>query len=229
MVHKKEKLTQKEKRVQAAFLANLKFAKRKTKKPVMIAMIGLVGSGKSSVAKELASLIGANVISGDAIRLLLRKKGEKYERIWQIAENISLEILKKNGNVIMDSDFVDAKKRVRLIAKAKSVKTKLVFVCVYSEDEKGLLDVMIGRNITMKPDEFFGEASTAWKGSVQEKAAVVKLREMIRRLPHHYRWENKGGGRWIIKKPSCKVLADINTANPNWKKEAKKSAQKLLK
>lgn len=228
MVHKKEKLTQKEKRAQDAFLANLKIAKRKTAKPVIVAMIGLVGSGKSSVAKELAGLIGANVIGGDEIRVLLRKQGEKYEGTRQIAENVALEIVKQGGNVIMDSDHIDPKKRASLRMKAKSAKVKLVFICTYSENDGFTLDTMIGRNVAGMPDEFFGGASTPWKGSLQERATVVKLREMIRRLPQHYRWENKGGGRWIIKKPPCKVLADINAASPIWKAEVRKAAQKLL-
>jgi len=237
MVHKKEKLTAKEKKAQNTFLASLKVAKRKTKNPVVVAMIGLVGSGKSSVARKLAGLIGANIIEGDEIRVLLRKEGEKYEGTRKIAENAALEIIKKGGNVVMDSDHIDAKKRASLRAKAKSAGIKgikLVFICTYSEDggQPGIpgftLDTMIGRNMTGAYDEFFGEAKTSWQGNKQKKAAVVKLREMIRRLPHHYRWENKNGGRWIIKNPPCAVFADINTADPDWKLEVRKIAQKLF-
>lgn len=234
MVHKKEKLTAKEQKAQNALLANLKIAKRKTKKPVIVAMIGLIGSGKSSVAKELSSLIGANVITSDEIRVLFRKEGEKYNGTQKIAENIAFEIIKQGGSVIMDSDHIDVKKRASLCKKAESARVKLVFIRTYSEDgdQSGMhgfiLDTMIGRNIAGLPDEFFSGASTSWKGSVQEKGAVVKLREMMRRLPHHYRWENKSGGRWVIKNPPCKVLTDINTADSNWKAEVKKAAQKLL-
>jgi hypothetical protein len=234
MVHKKETLTQKEKRVQEKFLAGLQIKKRKTKKPIIVALIGLVGSGKSSVAGEFASQIGANIINGDEIRVLLRKEGEKYEGARKIAENAALEITKQGGNVIMDSDHIDQKKRASLRAKAKNAKVKLVFVCAYSEDggQPGIpgftLDTMIGRNITGPADEFFGEAGTPWRGSRQERAAVVKLREMIRRMPHHYRWENKGGGRWIIKNPPRSVIADINTAEHGWKSEVQKAAKKLF-
>jgi energy-coupling factor transporter ATP-binding protein EcfA2 len=232
---KKEKLTYKERRAQEKFLENLQIKKRKTRKPVIVAMVGLVGSGKSSVARALAGSIGANVIEGDEIRVLLRKEGERYEGTRKIAENMALEIIKRGGNVIMDSDHVDAKKRASLRAKAKSAGVKLVFICTYSEDggQPGIpgftLDTMIGRNMTGPTDEFFGEAKTPWQGSKQEKAVVVKLREMIRRLPHHYRWENKGGGRWVIKNPPCPVLADINTADPDeWKERIGKLAKKIL-
>ena len=77
-------------------------------------------------------------------------------------------------------------------------------------------------------EDFFGGASTKWSGSAQSKGAVVKLREMMRRLPQHYRWENKVGGRWVIKNPPCKVLADIDTTNPaEWKNEVTKCAKQL--
>src|SRR3989338_4704508 len=142
MEREKEKLTAKEEKAQGAFLASLKIIKRKTKKQVIVAMIGLVGSGKSSIARELAGLIGANVIEGDGIRVLLRKEGEGYERTRKIAENISFGILKRGGNVIFDSDFVDAKKREILAKKARQFKTRLVFVCTYCD-----LDIMIGRII----------------------------------------------------------------------------------
>jgi len=47
-----------------------------TQTPVIVAIIGLVGSGKSSVAQELAKHIGATVIEGDDIRIELRKQME---------------------------------------------------------------------------------------------------------------------------------------------------------
>src|SRR5882724_11187243 len=80
MVHRKEKLTKKEGRAGEVFFSKLDFRKNKTQKPVVIALIGLVGSGKSSVARELAEKIGATVISGDDIRIELRAQGERYDK-----------------------------------------------------------------------------------------------------------------------------------------------------
>ena len=71
MVHKYETLTKKERSAENSFQAKLGIRKRKTKKPLIVAMIGLVGSGKSSVARELARHIGATVVEGDAIRVEL--------------------------------------------------------------------------------------------------------------------------------------------------------------
>ena len=109
MVHKREKLTKKEQAAQNAFMAKLDIKKRKTDKPVIVAVIGLVGSGKSSVARELAKHIGATVIEGDDIRVELRKQSERYEKSRAIAENAAIEVVKQGGNIILDSDFVDEK------------------------------------------------------------------------------------------------------------------------
>ena len=57
----------------------------------------------------------------------------------------------------------------------------------------------------------------------------MKIREMWRRMPQHYRWENKAGGRWVIKNPPCAVLADIDTTvSSQWKREVEKCAKQLL-
>jgi predicted kinase len=224
MVHKKEKLTARELVAQKNFLAKLKIQKRKTKNPVIVAIIGLVGSGKSSVARELAGHIGATVVNGDDVRIELRKQNERYDRAHLLAENIA-----RGGNVILDSDFIDPKKRASLREKARMAKVGLVFVCTYAEP-----DVMFGRIISAEyknvDEDFFGGASCKWKGNEQSKGAVVKMRELWRRTPHHYRWENKGGGQWIIKNPPCKVLADVDTTDEvEWKKEVGKLTEKLFK
>lgn len=230
MVHKTEKLTSKELVAQKSFLKKLGvIQKRKTDEPVIVAMIGLTGSGKSSVSQEMSKLIGATVIEGDDIRIELRKQGEAYERARALAENVALEVVKQGGNVILDSDFIDPKKRASIREKARKAHIRLVFICTYTDD----FDVMVGRALTAdyknSVDNFFGGASSQWKGSEQSKGAVVKVREMWRRTPHHYRWENKGGGRWVIKNPPCKVLADIDTTDEKeWKEEVRKCANKLL-
>lgn len=239
MVHKREKLRLREKQAQEKFLATLKPLKKKTEKSLMVAMVGLIGSGKSSVAQVLAQLIGATVIEGDAIRVFLRKEEERYDKARKIAEDVGVEIVKAGGNVIFDSDHIDPVKRASLRAKAKEARAELIFIRTYTSTSDNPeipgfnLDEMIGRNMTAdysgSLDDFFGGAKTPWQGVAQQKGAVVKLREMIRRIPHHYRWINKTGGRWILRKLPFKVYAEINTAYPEWKKEVEKMTGKILK
>jgi len=224
---KEEILTQKEKRAQASFMRKIKEVKRKTKKPIIVAMVGLVGSGKSFVAKELAKLIGATIINGDAIRVCLRKAGERYENVRKIGENAVEKVIKKSGNAVLDSDFNSAEKQRNIQKVLKKFGTKLVFLRTYAD-----YDVMAGRIISAKyrssVDDFFGGASTKWQGNEQSRGAVVKLREMWRRTPHHYRWEDKSGGKWILKKIPFPVFTSIDTTeSKKWKNEIIKIARRL--
>lgn len=223
--HKMEKLTEKEIKAQQEFLSGLKISERKTKKPIIIGIVGLIGSGKTSIAKELAPLIGATVVSGDDIRILLRKKKEKYDNTRLISENAANEIIRNGGNVIMDSDFVDPQKRISLREKVKKIGVQVIFIRIHSE-----IDVIIGRIFEADykniPDDFFGGASSIWHG--KNKGAVVKLREMYRRLPHHYRWLNESGGKWVLRKFPFKVFAEIDTTDENkWKREVKMVAGQI--
>lgn len=229
IMYKKEILNEEEHIAQQMFMikARVGFKKRKTEKPVIVAMIGLIGSGKSSVAQELAKHIGATVIESDAIRVELRKQGEQYKHARMIAENATLEATGRGSNVVIDSDFIDAKKRASLHEKARKASIRVFFIRTFCDS-----DVMIGRIISAgyhdRIDDFFGGAASSWHGN-GPKGGVVKLREMWRRTPSHYRWINMGGGRWEIKKPPCAVLADIDTTNPVlWKREVEKCAEKLL-
>lgn len=241
MVHKRETLTPKELCAQKSFLAKLDVKKRKTKKPVIVAIIGLVGSGKSSVAKELAGHIGATVVDGDKIRVELRKQGEHYEGTRKIAENVAFGIIVRDGNVILDSDHIDSKKRASIRQKAKKFGAKLIFIRVHTDSgldvRQGLvgsdLDIMIGRAISAtyknNPEDFFGSAHSDWGGDQQNKGALIKIREMLRRMPHHYRWINWAGGVWVLKELPFRVFAKINTSYPEqWKQEVENCAKKIL-
>lgn len=229
VAHKLEKLTKKEEAAQDAFASGFDVRQRKTEKPVLIALIGLVGSGKSVVAKKLAGRIGGTIVEGDAIRVELRRQEERYEHARLIAENVAFKLLKNGRNVILDSDFVDKHKRASILEKAQKAGVRLIFIRTYCD-----LEVAEGRIITASyenaVDDFFGGADSAWEGDPQVKGAVVKLREMRRRMPHHYDWVNEGGGQWIPKKFPFDLFADIDTTDPDfWEKDVEACADQLLK
>lgn len=193
----------------------------------MIAMVGLVGSGKSTIAKEIAKHTGAEIIDVDEIRIALRKMGRSYDAARQIAETVAGEIIKLGRSVILTSDFVDAKKRRVLEKKAKQFGGRVVYIRTITD-----LDVMTGRVISARyknnADDFFGGANAAWRGNSKHRGAIVKIREMLRRTPHHYQWVNKNGGAWMLKKLPIKFFAVIDaTDSQKWKLAIKKVVSNL--
>lgn len=229
VMHKMETLSAKAARAQEAFISGLEVKSRKTKKAIVVGFFGLVGSGKSSVAQELARQIGGTVIEGDAVRVQLRKVGEKYLYVRQIAEDAVLEILKRGGNVIYDADFADMKKRASLKAKVRKAGARLVYVRT-SADPHVMLGRMLLAEYRRSQDDFFGGAKTKWEGGTdQQRGAVIKFGEAWRRTPHHYRWVNEGGGKWVLRKPPVPLLADIDTTDSTlWKEGVNRLARKLI-
>ena len=195
----------------------------KFKQPKVVAIVGLVGSGKSSVARYLAKLIGAKIISANVIRVALRKKGKGYGQVANLAEKEASIAVKRGKNVILDSDFVTSKKRKMLERKIGKA-AKIFYLRTFSDR-----DVLIGRLISAKytPNDLFVGASTNWQG--KNKGAVVALREMWRRTPHHYRWSEKNGGTFLLKKLPIKFVAEIDTTSQSWKTQVKKAAKKISK
>ena len=224
-----ETLSPRAEKAREAYLSNLFVAERTTKKPIVVAMIGLVGSGKSSVAKELAPLIGASVIVEDGIRVALRMQGEPYKYARRIAHTVAAEVLQRGANIILDADYVTEGKRVALQEEVGKVGAQLAFLATHMEDPVVMFGRMLIAPYQKSPDDFFGGAKTAWQeGSEQQTGAAIKIKEAWRRTPHHYNWVNEGGGRWEIKDPPCPVVADIDTTDPEkWKEEVQKVAERL--
>ena len=222
------KLSGKEQSVHDAFIADLQITQRKTDNPLIIGMVGLVGSGKSTVARELAPYLEATIISGDDIRIELRKRGAGYDNTDTIALLLARYILLKGGNVIMDSDFSPADKREFLKNLTYHISVSTHFIRTICD-----IDIMIGRSFTGGYDgsigEFFAGASSKWtEESKVPKGPVVKVREMMRRIPLHYTWTNEGGGKWTIKRLFF-IAATIDTSDTELFKEEVMGRAELLK
>ncbi|MBI4224727.1 MAG: AAA family ATPase [Candidatus Sungbacteria bacterium] len=222
----RQHLTKPEQRVRDAFIAGLKITKRKTAKPAIIAMIGLVGSGKSFVARALAPVLGATIIEHDQIRIGLRKARLPYDHVAGIAQDTAHAVISQGGNVIFDTDCIGKEKQRNIRKIAKETGSAVFFVRVMCDP-----DIMLGRMLASskkQPGSFFQGASSLWKGPAPQKAAIIKIREMLRRMPHHYRWSEHGGGSWSLKKFSPAPFTKIDTSDPQqWKKNIKRTAQKL--
>ncbi len=192
------------------FIDSLRITQRRTKKPIVVAMVGLVGSGKSSVARTIATSTKATIVSGDKIRLAFTKKKQSYISVRNIAEKIVFSVLEKGGNVIIDSDFIDKEKRKNLKKRAGKIGAKLFYVRTFTER-----DVMIKRLIKAK-----------YNNNNLFKNSTIAIREMWRRTPLHYRWIGEGGGRFILRKLRVPFVAEIDTGK-DWKKQIKAVIRKI--
>lgn len=195
------------------FIRELKITKKLTKKPLIVVMVGLTGSGKTLVAETLAPLINATVVAGDAVRLMLRKKGQDYASVRNITNQAAVYLLEHGSSVIIDSDFVGLPKRKRFEKDIKKTGAKIVYVRVAANR-----DVMIGRLINAK----YNPNRDLFKNN------TVAIREMWRRTPHHYDWNSTKGGQFLLKKLSIPFLAEIDTSDEH-KKQVKKLAGRINK
>ncbi|MCI0619600.1 AAA family ATPase [Candidatus Wolfebacteria bacterium] len=220
------KLTSKEKKVFEGLTRRLKVPKRKTKVQVVMGMVGLVGSGVTSVARELTRGIGAVVLDADDVRVLLRKEKTGYGHVREIVLELAEHVLAQGGNIVIDSDHIDPNKRNKLKKLTKDRGAELYFVRTVCNP-----DVMLGRMITTHygstSKDLFQASETAWRGKYG--AAVDKIREFWRRTPLHYFWNSENGGSWVSKSMSF-IYAEIDTTDgKKWKAEVKQVAAKLLR
>ena len=193
-----------------------------TAHPVAIAMIGLVGSGKSTVATTLAKELSAVVVTNDKIRQLPSKRGGDYARVIFIAEELALDFLRDGYSVIMDSDYVDQDKRASLRAKLNSISIPLYFVRTTAHPDAQIFRIL-NEDYTEEVNLFFANASSP--AEIHKASPLygptIKLREMLRRLPHHYRWSREGGGTWHLRRLPFKIHLDLNLTFAGWEGQLK--------
>src|SRR5215831_648766 len=207
-------LTPRQAQVQKEFLDELKPTPRKTPLPLIIAVIGLTGAGKSSVARELFTRIGGTVITGKRIRHVLQERGEPVTHAPTIAEHLVIDIIKNDGNAIIDSDHIniEATNRARLRKRATALGAHLVFIDVFCDFYIAITRIL-----------------TAWKENQNSERAIEKLVELLDRIPYHYEWRSRHGGMWLRKKLPFTPFAEINTSHEGeWKAEVARVAEKLL-
>ena len=155
VVHRREALTSEERIALGVFRAYLVIHKHRTKKPVVVALIGLIGPGKILVAEEFSKQIGATIIDESVIRVELRKQKASYERTCAIAENVAIGIAEKGGNVVLNFNAIDMNNRVILRAEAKKAGIRLVFVRTYCDPETVKPPCDVAANINIKYEVYW--------------------------------------------------------------------------
>jgi predicted kinase len=193
----------------------------KNKSPIIFGMVGLVGAGMTTVSQKLAKLIDGKAIEKENLLAQFRKENISYQSVWEKMNDMTLNYLVHGKNVVLDCDLTDKKHRELFINTAKKTRARFEIIRVYADR-----DIQIGRIISAryinKSSDFFGGASTKWQGRTHH-GAVVKMREMWRKTPMHYKWENVEGGKWHLKKLPFKILAQIDTSDSTeWQKKLEK-------
>ena len=201
--------------IKEEFVSGARVTGVKTANPVIVAIVGAIGSGKSTIARELKKRLGWAVISRDKIRVMLREKGRGFtqQKVDEINFAMLAKILKNGGNAILDADAVIRVKRKKFEKFAGKFRVKVVYVRLTCDT-----DIMLGRILHSR----YNPQTDLFKN------AVIALREHTRRLPWHYRWSEANGGQWVLRALPIKFLAEIDTAEPRkWKKAVRNVIKKL--
>ena len=93
-------------------------------KPAFTMMVGLVGSGKSTYAKQLAEETNAIICSSDAIREELcgdETSQENNEEVFKILHSRIKENLKNGKNVIYDATNINSKRRRAFLSELRNI------------------------------------------------------------------------------------------------------------
>lgn len=230
----KSKLTTTEKCVQKEFIVSLGVEPSKSAWPgKIVAIVGLLGSGNSSVARVLANAFPAVVIEGEVVHTLLREAGASQDRAWKISENIAIAVADKGKNVIIDADFVQPEKRKSLLYAAKHKDINVLFVRVTCHVE------MINYRIvkaSYREGSFFPGANPTSKElkeiwstlDANTRGMIIKKKEMQRRLLNHYRWQGgTHGGKLMLKKMPFVNFEIDTTDEKKWPEEVKRIVKQI--
>jgi len=91
----------------------LNLPKQKARSLFIVGIIGLIGSGKTRVARILsADIPGTVLLKSDSARFLLQESGLKWgDNVRKLLYDTGQWLLKNGYSIALDSDYVDEKKR----------------------------------------------------------------------------------------------------------------------
>jgi uncharacterized protein len=133
----------------AADYLDLATAAAVTVRPALIAMTGLSGTGKSTVAAALARALDAPIFASDVVRKELSGEAgpapmaweqglyapERVEATYERLIGLATQALAASHTAILDATFLEGKRRERLAAVSRSAGVPLVLVETVCEEE----------------------------------------------------------------------------------------------
>jgi uncharacterized protein len=119
-----------------------------TTRPVMIAMTGLSGTGKSVVAGALARALGATILSTDDLRKETGSRAEppagwetgqyvpaKRAHVYAELFDRARDVVSSGSPVILDATFLESERRQEAAREAAAAGVPLIFVQTFASDE----------------------------------------------------------------------------------------------
>lgn len=212
-------------RAERTFLEALReIQPRKTKAPVVVLMVGVVGSGKTPVAKMIGRLIGATLIEGSAIYEHLLKMRVHDGGVRRIAEEATLLALKQGGNVVVDRDNVGPLGHMSLRVRSAVLRRARVYTVRTTAD----ISKIVLRVLTGQFDDFTTDVSaklTLRLGNGLEH--LQRLCELACRLPLHYVAERRSDPTMRLRRLPFPVLATVDTTRRGWQRDVTRLAKRI--
>lgn len=102
--------------------------KEKPEVPYLVCPIGLIGVGKTTVAKALAQKLSLVRVSNDEIRKLFHDRGNSYERVRDVAFAIMEDLVEQGHSIYIDSDCASKIDFIKTEAARWSVQTVWIHI-----------------------------------------------------------------------------------------------------
>ena len=119
------------------FLSKLHLPESKADRPFIMATIGLIGSGRTTVAKLMTEkLQGAVLVRSDSARFLLKKKEMPWgDNVRQILKGVVTDLLKRGYGVVFDGNAADEEDRKNISEIASQTGAKVFYVRINIDPE----------------------------------------------------------------------------------------------
>ena len=127
-----------------------------SKKPTLHLLMGLPGSGKTTLARHLQKITGAVRLSSDDFRLLLFPEPsfdqQEHDNLYKILDHNVEHLLIAGGSVIYDANLNRRSHRDEKYALAKKYKTNVVLWWLKTPDDLSKKRRVEDQNHTLMPD-----------------------------------------------------------------------------
>lgn len=150
-----------------AYEKTLALPEQPPRKQFIVCPAGLIGSGKTTVAKRLAEKLNLVRISGDEIRKVLKDHGLGYDGLVRIGGELTKKYLSQGYSMVLDSDAMSPRSKV---------------VIDRAEQELGVLPIWVHINT---PEEAILERLRTYKDRFPFKDADDAVANYMRRKNLH--------------------------------------------